>query len=114
MRSSWLILAASALVASSACGSDSTGPSNDGTPVQTNHVTIGNDFFSVPNIEVAAGTTVTWTWNSGGTAHNVTFADATSGDRSGSATFSRQFDTPGTFAYHCTIHPQMTGRVIVQ
>ena len=114
MRSSWLILAASALVATSACGSDSTVPANGGPPVQTNQVSIGNDFFSAPNIEVPAGTTVTWTWNSGGTAHNVTFSDATSGNRSGNATYSRQFATPGTFAYHCTIHPEMTGTVLVQ
>ena len=116
MRSSWLILAASALVATSACGSDSTVPGNGngGPPVQTNQVTIGNDFFSVPNIEVPAGTTVTWTWSSGGTAHNVTFSDVTSGNRSGDATYSRQFNTPGTFGYHCTIHPQMTGTVLVQ
>jgi plastocyanin len=115
MRSSWLILAASAVVATSACGSDSsTGPGNAVPPVQTNQVTIGNDFFSAPNIEVPAGTTVTWTWSSGGTAHNVTFSDATSGDRSGTATFSRQFNSAGTFAYHCTIHPSMTGTVLVQ
>jgi plastocyanin len=113
MRSSWLILAASVLVAASACGSDGTGPDN-GPPVQTNQVSIGNDFFNHPNIEVTAGTTVTWTWNSGATPHNVTFPDATSGDRAGGATFSRQFNTVGTFAYHCTLHPQMTGTVLVQ
>jgi plastocyanin len=114
MRSSWLILAASALVATSACGSDSTGPGSGGPPVQTNQVSIGNNFFSAPNIEVAAGTTVTWTWNSGGTAHNVTFSDAASGDKSGTATYSRQFNAAGTFSYHCTIHPEMTGTVLVQ
>jgi plastocyanin len=29
------------------------------------------------------------------------------------ATFQRTFDQPGTFAYHCAIHPFMTGTVIV-
>ena len=28
-------------------------------------------------------------------------------------TFSRRFRQMGTFAYHCSIHPQMTARVIV-
>ena len=32
----------------------------------------------------------------------------------GGATFSFTFDTPGTYAYHCGIHPSMTGEVIVQ
>jgi plastocyanin len=30
------------------------------------------------------------------------------------ASVTRTFSTAGTFTYHCTIHPQMTGTVIVQ
>lgn len=100
-------------LAGSACGGDSTSPGG-GPPVQTNQVTIGNNFFSSPNIEVPAGTTVTWTWNSGSTPHNVTFSDASSGDKTGGAIYARTFSTPGTFTYHCTIHPEMTGSVLVQ
>ena len=29
-------------------------------------------------------------------------------------TYIRTFITPGTFTYHCNIHPAMTGTVIVQ
>ena len=114
MRKGWVFLATVAMAAASACGGDSTGPAGGGPPVATNQVSIGNDFFSAPSIVVPVGTTVTWTWNSGGTEHNVTFPDASSGDKSGGATFSRQFSTPGTFSYHCTLHPGMTGSVLVQ
>ena len=120
MRKGWwrargrALLAGAAIASAYACGSDSTGPGGGGAPVASNQVSIGNDFFSAASIVVPAGTTVTWTWNSGSTEHNVTFADATSGDRSGGASYSRQFIAPGTFAYHCTLHPGMTGSVLVQ
>lgn len=113
MRKSWAFLAVAAVLATAACGSDSTGPGGGGPPVQTNQVSVQNDFFSPPNIQVAVGTTVTWTWNSGGNLHNVTFADAASGNL-GSGTFTRTFNTAGTFAFHCTLHSGMTGSVLVQ
>ncbi len=111
MHKGWVVVAAAALIAAVACGSDSTSPS--GPPVQTNQISIGDDFFSPPNIQVAVGTPVTWTWNSGGDLHNVTFSDTASGDR-GTGTFTRTFNTAGTFAFHCTLHSGMTGSVLVQ
>jgi len=30
------------------------------------------------------------------------------------ASFSRRFDRPGTYEYHCSVHPYMTGRVVVR
>jgi plastocyanin len=109
-----VFLAAVAMAAASACGGGSTGPGGGGQPVASNQVSIGNDFFNAPNIVVPAGTTVTWTWNSGVEEHNVTFSDASSGDKTSGATYSRQFTTPGTFSYHCTLHAGMTGSVLVQ
>jgi plastocyanin len=29
-------------------------------------------------------------------------------------TFSQTFSTPGTYPYHCSIHPFMQGKVVVQ
>jgi plastocyanin len=114
MRKGWVFLAAVAMAAASACGSDSTGPGGSGPPVATNQVSVGNDFFNAPNIVVPAGTTVTWTWSVSATDHNVTFSDASSGDKTAGATYSRQFNTAGTFSYHCTLHAGMTGSVLVQ
>ena len=89
----------------------------------TSAVTITDDSFSpnsyAPNpITVRAGDTVTWT-NNGPSTHTVT-SDAgsamafDSGNIAAGGTFTQTFSTPGTFTYHCSIHPGMTGSVIVQ
>ena len=74
------------------------------------------DFAFVPNvILIPAGTTVRWT-NSGAVDHTVT-SDTTglfdSGTLGAGASFEYQFNTPGTYTYHCTFHSGMTGTVIV-
>lgn len=60
------------------------------------------------NIRIPAGATVTWR-NTGSTVHSVTADDGTfdSGSLAPGAAWKRRFDTPGTFAYHCTPHPWM-------
>jgi plastocyanin len=78
-------------------------------------VTIQDFAFGPASLSVAAGTTVTWT-NSDTAAHTAT-ADDGSFDSSSigpGATFSQAFDTPGTFPYHCSIHPNMTGTIAVE
>src|SRR5829696_1777671 len=77
-------------------------------------VTIVDFAFQPASLEVPAGTTVTWT-NSGAAPHTVTADDgAFDSDRlAPGATFSQTFDTAGTFTYHCEIHPQMTGTIVV-
>lgn len=78
-------------------------------------VRIADFNFAPKEITVRAGTTVTWT-NEGRAPHTVT-ADKGAFDskRMGNgATFSFTFDTPGTYEYHCDIHPSMTGEVTVE
>jgi plastocyanin len=78
-------------------------------------VRIADFSFSPKDITVRTGTTVTWT-NEGRAPHTVT-ADEDSFDSkrmNSGATFSVTFDTPGTFEYHCDIHPSMTGEVTVE
>ncbi|HYG74613.1 MAG TPA: cupredoxin family copper-binding protein [Planctomycetota bacterium] len=82
----------------------------------TTSVSIVDFDFKAASITVTVGDTVTWT-NDGGAPHDVTsdppgaFA---SGTLSSGQTFSFTFNTPGTFQYLCTIHPNMRGTVIVQ
>jgi plastocyanin len=66
------------------------------------------------NLTVSKGTTVTWT-NTDGAAHTVTEDGGAFGSRTlaRGGTFSHQFTTTGTFAYHCAIHPSMIGVVTV-
>ena len=107
MRRFHAFLAAAALVAA-ACG--------DSTSSSPGRVTVGNNFFSPTSVSPDADGVVTWTWNSGGTLHNVTFDDLApgSGDR-GTDTFSRDFTgaAAGTIGYHCTRHPGMQGEVVI-
>lgn len=83
----------------------------------TTKVTIQNFAFSPNSITVVIGVnnSVTWT-NMDSTAHTVT-ADGgafNSGSLSTGQTFSFTFTTAGSYTYHCSIHPYMTGTVIVK
>jgi plastocyanin len=71
--------------------------------------------YSPGSVAIKAGETVTWT-NTGNRTHTVTGDDSgfDSGSLSTSDAFSNIFDTPGTYPYHCVIHPnRMNGTVIV-
>jgi len=63
-----------------------------------------------------------WTWNScdsgyGGevcTAHTVTFDDGPSSELQDKGSYSRAFNTAGTYKYHCQVHgTAMSGSVVV-
>ena len=75
--------------------------------------------FTPHDTLVQVGGMVTWTWNSGTVQHNVTYVSgptplpANSPNQAGTTTFSTTFTAAGTYTYHCTIHPQMTGLVRV-
>lgn len=79
-----------------------------------NEVFIQNMAFSPSTLTVKAGTTVKWT-NKDGIAHTVTSDTGifNSGNLNSNLTFSYMFMTTGTFSYHCSIHPSMTAKVIV-
>jgi plastocyanin len=71
--------------------------------------------FNPPSIEIAAGTTVTWT-NSDSAPHTATQDGGgfQSGRLDQGQSFSFTFDTAGTFEYHCEFHPNMHGTVVVK
>ena len=106
--------AASAAAPSEAAPSEAA-PSDSPAAGGGDAVTIANFAFGPASLSVAAGTTVTWT-NNDSAAHTAT-ADDGSFDSSSiapGATFSQSFDTAGTFAYHCSIHPNMTATIEVK
>lgn len=79
-------------------------------------VTIDNFTFTPKVITVTAGTTVQWI-NRDDIPHVVASADdkfkkspALDTDDS----FSHTFSEPGTYEYYCSIHPRMTGTVVVK
>ena len=78
-------------------------------------VTIGNFTFKNPVVTVKPGTTVTWT-NADDIPHTVVSKDGLfrskvldSGDK-----FSFTFAHAGQFGYFCSIHPHMTGKIVVK
>ncbi len=77
-------------------------------------VTIVDFAFEPATLEVSAGATVSWT-NTGQVVHTVTADNGAfnSGEMSPGATVTGTFNTPGTYTYHCSIHPDMTGTLIV-
>lgn len=77
--------------------------------------TISGFAFGPSRIEVSAGTTIEWR-NADPVAHTVTASDGSfdSGLIDPGATWRRTFDRPGTYGFHCTPHPFMTGVVIVR
>src|SRR5215208_4207453 len=77
-------------------------------------VSIQDFFFDPGQLTVAPGTTVTWV-NKGQAPHTTTADDGTwdSGTLQPGEDFSFTFDQPGTYTYHCSIHPDMTASVKV-
>ena len=75
-----------------------------------------DEAFVPPEISVSSeGNIVSWT-NDDSIEHTVTSDDGSfdSGPISPGDTFDNTFDSPGEFGYHCSIHPFMTGVVIVE
>jgi len=80
-------------------------------------VVIERSRFEPDELEVPAGTEVTWT-NVDPFTHTVTAADDSplafdSGDLAQDATFSQAFAEPGTYEYFCQVHPTMRSTVVV-
>ena len=83
--------------------------------VASNNVSINNYLFSAATVKVSAGSTVTWT-NQDDVHHTVTIDSGTGPNSqpfSKGQTFSYKFEKAGTYKYHCSIHPEMHGTVIV-
>jgi plastocyanin len=77
-------------------------------------VTIVDFAFQPAFVAVSAGSTVSW-FNAGGAPHTVTSDTGAfdSGTLGPGGSFSVTFSTPGTYTYHCAIHPSMVGTVQV-
>src|SRR5215472_6224595 len=78
-------------------------------------VKIDNFVFTPNTVTVAAGTTIHWT-NHDDIPHNVVADDKSFKSKvmDTDEGFSYTFAKPGTYTYFCSIHPKMTGKVVVQ
>ncbi len=77
-------------------------------------VAIDNFSFAPAMASVPAGTTITWT-NRDDIPHNVVSTERTfkSPVLDTDEQFSHRFDKAGTYQYFCSLHPKMTGQIIV-
>lgn len=78
-------------------------------------VKIDNFSFGPQTLTVAVGATVTWT-NRDDIPHTVVSTDGVfkSKVRDTDEKFSYTFAKAGIYPYYCSIHPKMTGKVVVQ
>jgi plastocyanin len=78
-------------------------------------VTIAGFAFTPATVTIQVGDSVTWT-NEDSAPHTATAGDGSfdTGQLANGASGTATFDTAGTFAYVCSIHPQMTGSVVVE
>lgn len=78
----------------------------------------GHYFFKPDTLTITAGTTVVWVDNSDA-PHTVTSdpnaptAFGTTSNVTEGKTFGLVFNTPGTYNYHCNIHPNMKATITV-
>lgn len=82
----------------------------------TASVKIDNFVFGPAVLTIKVGTTVTWT-NNDDVPHAVVSDDHTtfkSKVLDTDQSFSFTFTKPGQYPYFCSIHPHMTGKVVVQ
>jgi plastocyanin len=115
-------IAALTAVLAAGCGGGSSGPSAGAVPSAgsssgtSSSITISNFKFAPATMQVKGGTRIKVT-NDDSAPHTVTADDGHSFD---SGTLNQGQSTtikapaPGTYAYHCTVHPFMKGKLVVQ
>lgn len=112
-RARWALLlvlaAAAALLVASDKGTASGATASGATPVDINHFA-----FHPPTLRVKRGARVAFV-NSSNVTHTATRAGSfNTGHIKPGTSVVVHFDTKGTFAYHCNIHPFMKGKIVVE
>ena len=89
-------------------------PADSPAPQGGTAVTISDFKFNPATLTVPVGTTVTWT-NNDEEPHTIAAKDGSfhSPGMDTHGTYSFTFTTPGSYDYICSIHPFMTGTVVV-
>ena len=90
-------------------------PAAPAAPAGVVEVKIDNFAFAPATITVNAGTSIRWI-NDDETIHNVVSSDKSFRSKALDTNdeFSFTFTKPGTYSYICSLHPRMTGKVIVE
>lgn len=93
---------------------DTTGGLGGTTNPLLASVQVNGNAFSPNLVNLARGGTVVWLWADTTSLHDVTFNDPLlSSATKNSGSHSVTFQSAGTFNYACTVHPGMTGSIVV-
>jgi plastocyanin len=86
-----------------------------GAVAKTQSVAVADNSYTPTKVSVPKGGTVKWTWSSANrNPHSVTITKAPKGVKKGpfrsqtrvsGYTFKPKFKTPGTYKFHCIVHP---------
>jgi len=84
------------------------------TAADAHDVVVDHFSFAPAMASVPVGSTITWT-NRDDVPHNVVSLEQKfkSPVLDTDQQFSHRFDAPGTYKYFCSIHPRMTGQIVV-
>jgi plastocyanin len=113
-----LVLACSFSGCTSSQSPQTTTPTTQAPAGGSNSIAIKNFAFNPATLTIKTGTTVTW-MNQDGAVHQIaseagTPVAFTSDSLANGASYQFTFTQPGTYTYHCTVHPSMKGTIIVQ
>ncbi|HVI43199.1 MAG TPA: cupredoxin family copper-binding protein [Anaerovoracaceae bacterium] len=106
------LLIVTLIIGISGCGAAKNEAPSTPAP-DKNTVIIENYKFQPAEITIKSGDTITWI-NKDSMKHTATGDSFDSGLLGKDESFQQQFDEIGTFDYHCTPHPYMKGKVIVE
>jgi plastocyanin len=112
----WIVsLLATVMVAALLLSAASPASSAKAPQPTSAEVKVDNFSFGPMSLTVAVGTTVTWT-NRDDIPHTVVSTDKVFKSKvlDTDEKFSFTFDKAGTYPYFCSVHPKMTGSVVVQ
>ncbi|HEY0278404.1 MAG TPA: plastocyanin/azurin family copper-binding protein [Solirubrobacterales bacterium] len=110
------------LALSGAAATAAKAPPKKGKPKE---VTVADFYFSPENLTLKEGQSVKWVWAEGNTyPHDVHLKSGPKGLKNKAsystkttavtdADFEKEFTTPGTYKFICTIHPTMMHMTIV-
>jgi plastocyanin len=116
-KNAWVAgLAAPVMIAVLLLSAGSPSVAANGQPSAANaEVKIDNFVFGPQTLTVPIGATVTWT-NKDDIPHTTVSTDGVFKSKvmDTDEKFSYTFTKAGTYSYFCSVHPKMTGKVVVQ
>ena len=115
-KASWIFaIAAVTILIAATAGRPSSSTAMAQQKASEAAVKIDNFTFAPAALTIHAGDTVRWT-NHDDLPHNVVSEDKSFKSKTldTDENFSYTFSKPGTYTYYCSIHPRMTGKVVVQ